>query len=156
AFLSTATDTVSTADGNGSFGGDAYRRSVASGSTQLVSVNRDGTASANAPTYGPLGISDDGTVIIFSSYASDLTAVPDTNGTLDVFTRSFATNTTMLVDVNAAGTAPASGNTTTYNLSGNGSRAIYATGATDTVATPDTNGSFDVILRDLSLSTTTL
>ena len=63
AFLSTATDTVSTADGNGSFGGDAYRRSVASGSTQLVSVNRDGTASANAPTYGPLGISDDGTVV---------------------------------------------------------------------------------------------
>src|SRR6185436_5470571 len=52
----------------------------------------------------PVCTSTDGRYIAFVSFASDLTATPDTNNVTDVFVRDRVAKTTKLVTANAAGT----------------------------------------------------
>ena len=90
----------------------------------------------------------------FESDASDLVAT-DTNGEFDVFVRDLKTGTTTLVSVNRAGTN--SGNSLSSNpvLSADGRFVAFRSQASDLVAT-DTNGEFDIFVRDLKTGTTTL
>jgi hypothetical protein len=63
--------------------GDVFVRNLATGAIQLVSLNTDGTSSANRTSGRPL-ISTSGNVVLFHSSASDI-HVPDVNGHEDVF-----------------------------------------------------------------------
>ncbi|MFD2328666.1 S-layer homology domain-containing protein [Cohnella sp. GCM10020058] len=79
-FLSDAADLVA-GDGNGK--PDLFVYDAALGSLALVSRTPSGQA-GNGETSGG-EISDDGSLIVFTSYASDLTGGADTNGKPDVF-----------------------------------------------------------------------
>src|SRR5690606_26904619 len=64
-------DSLLAADGNAH--SDVYRRHLASGTTDLVSVNSGGAAAANGASQGP-SISDDGRWVAFASRATDIIA----------------------------------------------------------------------------------
>jgi Tol biopolymer transport system component len=89
AFMSQSSDLVMT-DTNAGFPtldgqGDVFVRDLQTGTTTLVSVNREGTDSGNVGSEW-LSLSADGRFVAFQSSASDLVAT-DTNGTIDVFVR---------------------------------------------------------------------
>src|SRR5262249_16321825 len=104
-FNSNASDLTPVNDTNGT--GDVFLRDLQTGTTSLVSVNRDGTQSGNNMSYtlpedatGYL-TSGDGRFVVFTSRATDLTATADTNGAFDdVFVRDMQTRVTTLVSIN--------------------------------------------------------
>jgi hypothetical protein len=122
--------------------------------TQMVSVNRFGTGSGNGSSFEE-AISPDGRFVAFSSFASDLTADDDINGTLDAFVRDLQTGTTTLVSVNRFGTGSGNGSSTLTAISAGGRFATFQSDASDLTAN-DTNGTSDVFVRDLQMGTTTL
>ena len=90
----------------------------------------------------------------FLSGASDLEA-NDTNGQQDVFVRDLQTGTTVLASINRAGTNGGNGRTGTPLLSANGRFVAFASLSSDLVVN-DTNGTWDIFMRDLQIGTTTL
>jgi Tol biopolymer transport system component len=109
AFQSSATDLVAAFDTNG-HSNDVFVRDLQLGTTTLVSVNRVGTGSGNDFSVAPW-ITPDGRFVAFSSSATDLVAVFDTNGLggIDLFVRDLQLGTTTLVTVNRFGTASGNG-----------------------------------------------
>src|SRR5436853_1801694 len=91
------------------------------GKTKLVSFNSDGTGTGNASSdYGNSGsgainpaISADGRYVAFSSLATNLVKVSDTNERNDIFVRDVVSGTTSLVSVNNSGKA--TGNDSSYS-----------------------------------------
>jgi Tol biopolymer transport system component len=82
---------------------DVFIRDMQTGTTRLVSVNKDGTGGGNGASSEPR-VSADGRYVAFSSLATDLIAV-DANGVgSDVFVRDMQTGTTTLVTANTGGT----------------------------------------------------
>lgn len=121
--------------------------------TQLVSINRAGTNSGNQASSGG-SFSADGRFLAFGSDASDL-APNDTNGMADVFFRDLQTGTTTLVSVNRGGSASGNGASFSPVLSADGRFMAFGSHASDLVA-HDTNGKFDVFVRDLQTGVTIL
>ncbi len=124
------------------------------GSTERVSVATDGTQ-GNDESYLP-SISADGRFVAFESRASNL--VPgDTNSYVDVFVRDRQLGTTERVSVATGG---AQANASSFwpdwvmpSISDDGRFVAFASVALGLVA-GDTNGSYDVFVRDRQLGTT--
>ena len=150
-------------DGNDLAEGDVYLRDLQLGTTTLVSMNRDGTASGNHGS-SPLAFSANGQFLAFDSDASDL-AANDANGQDDLFVRDLVHGTTALASVNLAGTGSGNGKLLFSEgdissirpplLSADGRFVVFESQADDLVAN-DTNGTRDVFVRDLVGGTTTL
>jgi Tol biopolymer transport system component len=83
AFVSDAADLAAN-DSNGAR--DVFLRDLQAGTTTLASVNATGGDSGNNLSYAPF-ISQDGSLVAFTSGAADLTSLPDTNNQADVFIR---------------------------------------------------------------------
>jgi Tol biopolymer transport system component len=120
----------------------------------LVSFNSAGTNSGNAGLSSPFSISPDGRFVLFQSDANNL-VTNDTNSHTDVFVRDLQTGSTVLVSVNNAGTSSGNGRSTGAVISSDGRFVAFSSSANDLVPN-DTNGTFDVFVRDLQLGTTTL
>lgn len=120
---------------------------------QAVTVTPDGSLSSHGGTEPT--ISSNGTVIAFTSFATDLVALPDFNGMQDVFARNLTSQTTALVSVNQAGTAAGNGHSYNGRISADGRYVAFLSSASDLVAN-DTNNAIDVFLRDLQAGTTIL
>jgi Tol biopolymer transport system component len=152
AFSSWADDLVAT-DTNGKQ--DIFVRDLQSGTTNLVSVNKDGTSSGNGNSWNPV-ITPDGRFVAFTSFASDLVATTDTNGERDIYVRDLQSGTTTLVSVNKDGTDAGTCAGFCYScfpmISPDGRFVVFYSGADDLVAT-DTNGTSDVFVRDLQHGT---
>ncbi|MER3395467.1 MAG: hypothetical protein C4319_01570 [Acidimicrobiia bacterium] len=113
------------------------------GTTVRVSVDSSGTQ-ANDHSRQP-AISGNGRYVAFTSAASNL--VPgDTNGVEDVFVKDMQTNITERVSVNSAGDEAifASGSP---KISYDGRYVVFASFANN-LAPGDTNGTWDVFVRD--------
>lgn len=157
AFASRASDLV-TNDTNGVI--DVFVRDLTTGTTTLVSANREGTDSGNEDSTSPV-ISADGTRVVFSSFASDLSFAgglgpEDTNGVSDIYVRDLITEKTALVTVNDSGTDSGSiGTSGRLAISADGTRVLFASFANDLVPNDD-NGFEDVYVRDLTTGTTVL
>jgi len=122
------------------------------GTTTLVSVSSDGKP-GNHVSSAP-AISADGRFVAFMSIASNL--VPeDTNGKWDVFIRDLEKKSTTLVSVSTTGVIGNydSGDVYEIAISGNGRYVAFKSGATNLVA-GDTNGHFDIFVRDVWAMTT--
>lgn len=148
AFQSNATNLVNS-DGNAAT--DVFVRDRLSGITTIESVS-SGALEGNDRSYEP-SLSDDGGTIAFSSDATDLVA-GDTNGNTDVFVRNRLSGTIVKASVDSGGT-PSTGGSLMPELSGNGKVVAFLAVADDLVAS-DTNGVFDVIVRDLDAGVTEL
>ncbi len=121
------------------------------GATVLVSADTRGRP-ADRHAWLP-DISADGGYVVFSSH-SKLLVEPDLNGIKrDVFLRDMATGTTEFVDVLADGHNPWSGGSL-GGVSGDGRLVVFRSLAGNLVP-GDSNGKFDIFVRDRSTGATT-
>jgi Tol biopolymer transport system component len=146
AFVSHATNLVASDANNAD---DIFLRDRKTGTTELVSVSTTGVA-ANLSSARP-AISGNGRYIAFESFASTLS---DVDGSpLDVFRHDRVTGETVLVSVDGGG-GGANDDSGAPSISANGNLIAFESLATDLVA-DDTNGHYDVFVRDLKAGTTT-
>jgi Tol biopolymer transport system component len=132
---------------------DVFLRDVQAGTTTLISVNNAGTDSGNASSQEAT-MSRDGRYVVFSSNASDLVA-NDTNNASDVFLRDVQTGVTTLVSINGSNTGSGNAGSFSPAVSDDGRYVVFISLASDLAGT-DTNGVYDVYLRDLQAGITTL
>ena len=128
---------------------DAFVRDRQLGTTERVSVDSSGLE-GNGPSSYP-SLSADGRFVAFASEATNL--VPgDTNGSGDIFVRDRELGTTELVSVNSSGIH---GNHVSGfpSISADGRYVVFESRATNLVP-GDTNGTYDVFIRDRQLGTT--
>ncbi len=119
----------------------------------LVSVNSAGTGSGNGASgdFGQYKVTPDGRYVLFSSRATNLSPL-DTIAGDDIYVRDLQTQTTVLVSVNAAGTAAGNGISRFGLISANGRYVAFTSSSSNLVApTPGPSG---VFLRDLQTATT--
>lgn len=148
AFDSSATNLVTGDDTNGTL--DVFVHDRATGTTTLVSESAEGGSTGDGGSFEP-AISRDGRFVAFTSDATDLTAGA-VSGARDVFVRNLETGRTRLVSRTSEG-APAGGGANGPAISADGR---YVTFATLAAAVPDdTNGDFDVFVRDRAEASTT-
>jgi hypothetical protein len=146
AFESLASNLV-TGDTNGTW--DVFVHDLQTGTTERVSLGSNGAQAAGG-SYWP-AISSDGRYVAFQSYAANLVS-GDTNGFADVFVRDRTNGTTERANVSTGG---AQANNTTFapSISADGRYVGIFSLASNLVAN-DTNGSYDVFLRDRTNGTT--
>ena len=146
--FTSAADNLVPGDTNDALDVFVYDRS--SSTVTRVSVAGDGSQ-ANGDSRSA-SIDDSGTVVAFTSAATNL--VPgDGNGRTDVFVRTLGQNpSTRLVSVAAGGGGPGNGPSDEASLSANGTQVAFSSDASDLVAS-DTNGKSDVFLADLTADT---
>lgn len=135
-FESNAGDLVA-GDTNGAF--DIFLKDTHSGMTWRVSTDSN-SAQANGGNLRPV-ISFDGRYLAYDSLASNL-VVGDTNGSKDILVKDMANSVTVRVSTDSSGIQ---GNNSSVfpEISGDGSCVVFASLATNLVAT-DTNNIFDV------------
>ena len=142
AFMSASNNLVP-GDTNGHW--DVFARDRVNATTQMVSVDPSGAGgNANSGDYG-LSISQDGRYVAFMSRATNLIA-GGTNGANQVFLRDLQNRTTELVSV-ASGGAQGDGHSEYPVLSSDVRYVAFTSFATNLV-TGDTNGAWDVFVRD--------
>ena len=128
-------------------GNNVYVRDRATGTTELVPVRSTSTSGFQPQP----SLSADSRYVAFASDAADL--VPgDTNGVSDIFIYDRNTAATRRVSIANNG-AEARGASTEPDISANGRYVSFDSGAPNLVF-GDTNGNFDVFLRDLVAATT--
>lgn len=160
AFESEATDLVpGFVDGNAAGLKDVFVRDLTAGTTTLVSINSAGTASGNGESGIP-AISEDGSHVAYQSAATNLTALADTNGALDLLVRDLGSGTTFLATVNSAGTAAGNFGFVGWTFPGlpmsTDAKRIVFTSLSNNLVANDTNAALDVFVRDLTAGSTTL
>lgn len=135
---------LTTNDTNSPTISDIFARNLVAGTTTLVSANGAGTGSGNAQA-GEGAISKDGKVVAFLSLASDLLP-SDTNNQPDVYARDLQTNTLELLTVNGMGVS-GGGFSNALAINADGRFVAFQSQANDLVPN-DTNGNFDIFVRD--------
>ncbi len=130
---------------------DVFVRDRVSGKTFRASVDANG-GNANGSSFWA-SISADGRFVAFVSDASDL-VVGDTNHVRDIFVRDLLTRATELVSV-ASDETLANSDSATPSISADGHAVAFMSFASNLVAN-DTNGHFDVFVRDRTAGTTVL
>lgn len=128
---------------------DVYLRDRWAATTERISVSSS-EVGANAASGFP-AISDDGRMVVFQSYATNLGGT-DVLDHPDVFVRDRVAGTTTRVSVTTSGGELASGSGGAA-ISGNGRYVAFDTSAAGVVA-GDTNAKSDIFVRDLTTGTT--
>jgi Tol biopolymer transport system component len=146
AFYSWASNLV-TGDSNNA--PDVFRRHLASGAVERVSLTSAG-GQAGGASYSP-AISGDGQRIAFHSVAADLVG-DDINNAPDVFVRDLAAATTRRVSQHSNGTG-GNGSSQSAAISADGSQVAFRSYATNLVD-GDTNGVLDVFVHNLGSGAT--
>lgn len=146
-FASPATNLVP-GDTNGV--ADAFVKDLLTGSIARASLG-PGNAEGDAASNGKTSVSADGRYASFSSNATNLVGT-DVNGFEDVFVRDLAAGTTELASVSTGGTQ-ANGTSLPCTISADGRYVVFHSNASNLVA-GDTNGKYDVFLRDRQNGTT--
>ena len=123
----------------------------ATGGLERVSLTSSG-AEPTGDSQHP-ALSDDGRMVAFQSFASNL-AAGDSNGTWDVFVTDRVTRLTTIVSAAANGTI-GNGASVQPSISGDGTRVAFASSASNLVPS-DTNGVQDVFVRNLQTGTVRL
>jgi Tol biopolymer transport system component len=134
---------------------DIFLRDRQTGTTEIVSLSTQGQQ-GNGTSFGSkAAITPDGRYVAFSSQASNF-AANDTNGTWDVFVRDRVAGTTERVSVSTTGVQgndESGGESYVLAISADG-RYVCFTALASTLVLGDTNGVYDVFVRDRLLGTT--
>lgn len=159
AFTSQATDLTDFPDTNEV--ADVFLWDRASGIITLVTVNAAGNAAVSwpagrVPGGAGLGVVTDDGVVAFSSDTPEL-VVGDTNDDFDVFVFDIRTGMMELISMGASGLAPGNGASAVADLSRDGSRVAFISGARDLVEGVEyESASWFALVRDRTAATTTL
>lgn len=147
-FESYASNLVS-GDTNGK--ADIFVKDLQTGSTTRVSTNSSGTQATDDSSYST--ISADGRYVAFQSRATNLVS-NDTNGSEDIFVKDLQTGVTTRVSTSSSGIQADSMWAMSPSISADGRYVAFCSGATNLVD-DDTNGEFDVFVKDLQTGATT-
>jgi Tol biopolymer transport system component len=150
AFVSVATNLVS-GDTNGF--GDIFVRDAWTGTTQRVSVTSFGLQANGGSQMATL--SGDGRFVAFLSYAANLAPPGAPPGLAQIYVHDRLLGTTECASVSSTGQPGDRQAFFEPALSADGRYVAFSSSATNLVP-GDTNGSFDVFVRDLVLGTTAL
>lgn len=125
---------------------DVFVRDTAAGRTYLVSLAGD-SSQANGTNRDP-SISDDGTLVAFASWATNLVS-GDANNAPDIFVRNWRGGQTWLVSGPSSLTV-GNGRSSLPEISGDGRFVAFGSEATNLVRQPirDSNGFKDIFARD--------
>ena len=127
---------------------------LAAGTTVRVSVGASGQQ-GNSVSFSP-SLSGDGRYVAFQSVASNLVANDSNGAGLDVFVRDRQAGTTTLASVRVGDTSgDREADVDGTFISRSGRYVVFGSNATDLVPN-DTNGDYDVFVRDLVARTTRL
>jgi len=148
AFASAASNLVD-GDTNGRI--DIFVRDRMGAQTTRVNLGPGGVQ-AEIGDSGYPAISAEGRYVAFQSLASNL-VYDDTNGAEDIFVRDRQTSTTSRASLTNAN-SQAEGHSMTLSISADGRFVAFASSAANLVS-GDTNGMFDIFVRDRIGSTTT-
>ena len=130
---------------------DVFVRDLSTGTTHRVSVSSAGAQTNDTGDSFDASISGNGRFVAFTSWAWNL--VPnDTNGYRDVFVRDRSSGTTRRVSVSSAG-AQGKGQSDWASISQDGRFVAFSSDASNLVS-HDTNGWYDMFVRDRSKGTT--
>ena len=131
--------------------GDVFVYDMETKTCELVSVGINGIeanqASGEEWAVRGLSISDDGNLVAFNSWASNLVDGDTQFDSLDVFVRELSTQVTTRISVGLDG-AEANGSSWSPIISGDGSRVVFISRAGN-LDENDGNGAADVFLYDL-------
>jgi uncharacterized delta-60 repeat protein len=139
-FHSDATN-LSAADTNANF--DVYLKDTTTGITTLVSSSASGIVGNGLSWYG--SISADGNFVAFESDSTNL--VSDSNFSTDIFVKNITTGAIQRVSTSSTG-LESNGLSQNVSFSADGRYVVFESAASNLVAN-DTNGSFDVFVKDL-------
>jgi Tol biopolymer transport system component len=151
AFTSSSRNLVDTPVGGN---GDVFIRDLTTSTTRLVSINRDGNHGGNRES-DIVGLSADGSVVLFRSQATDLVAGIDNNDEEDIFVRDMRSSVTSLVSINRSGDGTASMMSFDATISADGHKVAFVSHSNNIIPF-DGNDNSDVFVRDLARATTTL
>ncbi|MBN1629532.1 MAG: cell wall-binding repeat-containing protein [Thermoleophilia bacterium] len=148
-FGSTSTNLVA-GDTNGR--ADIFIHDRYTGATGIVSLTAGGAQGNHDSGIGGMSVSADGRYVAFCSFASNL-VTGDTNGQPDVFVRDLVANTTERVSVDNGGNQVDYGGAHP-SISSDG-RYVAFDSPSSGLWLGDTNGKWDVFVRDRVANTTT-
>ncbi|MFM6038282.1 MAG: DUF4347 domain-containing protein [Sphaerospermopsis kisseleviana] len=146
-FTSEASNLVS-GDTNGSW--YIFLKDLTTNTITRISTSSTSTQ-GNSDSYHA-AMSTDGHYVVFTSDATNL-VIGDTNNTNDVFVKDLTSNTITRVSTNASGIQ---GNSDSGRaaISADGRYVVFQSNATNLVS-GDTNGSYDIFVKDLTTNTIT-
>jgi len=134
------------------FSSDVFLHDNVTGATTRLSLDSTGVE-GDYGSYGAV-ISADGTKAAFFSDADNLDLVtPDTNFSADVFTHDLATGTTERLSLDSSG-IEGNNYSDMPSVSSDGRYVVFESAA-DNLVPDDTNGTWDVFVRDTATGTTT-
>jgi hypothetical protein len=132
-FVSRAANLVTGISGTGTY--NIYRRDLAQGRTELVSVNPAGTQAGDLDSFAGLkgsGMSRDGRLITFASAATNLTTEFPGNVFGEVYVRDMTNGITIALTLNSTATALSTNNGRfSPRISANGRAVVFESDATD-------------------------
>ena len=143
---------VLTAIGALTLAGAAATPGIAEAGSKTVLISKSSGGDVGNGESGEPRASRTGRFIAFESESSNL-VVDDTNGTRDCFVRDLNSGTIERVNVTSAGAQSVGSRCLGPVLSADGRYVAFAFSATDLVPN-DTNGTWDIFLRDRQLGTT--
>lgn len=138
-----------------------YVRDRTSGTTALASASGNGAAANQDVDQQDVNnvqfaISGDGRYVVFASAASNLTTADGDTGK-DVFRKDMTTGAVTLVSVGPAGAKANAAVSGDPDVSADGSRVSFGSGAATNLFGADGNGTIsDIVVRDIAAGTTTL
>jgi len=131
--------------------GGVFVRDLQNGTNELVHVSSSGEQGIGG-SGEPEAMSPNGRYVLLSSYATNL--VPgDTNSSADIFLRDRTAGTTERIDVSNSEEQADKGSSGYASLSDDGRFVAFESGSTNLVP-GDTNGVFDIFVRDRQAGTT--
>ncbi len=128
---------------------DAYVRDRVTGTTELISINSDGSLGTPNKSASGVSISANGRYVAFASNSADVVD-GDTNGVVDIFVRDRATNTTQRVSIASDGTQANESSDSAFRaavISANGRYIVFGSSASNLVPN-DSNGKRDLFVHD--------
>ena len=124
---------------------DAFIKDLETG--EIIRVTTDsGDKEARSGGFA-VGMSADGTKVLFDSLSADLIA-NDTNGVRDSFVKNTITDEVIRVTSSKDGTE-SNGNSEGYAISADGTKVLFDSSA-DNLVGGDTNRAFDIFVKDLT------
>ena len=137
---------------SGAPGGQVFVRDLGAGTTTIASTTSSGAPSTMGHFFRP-AVSGDGRYVAF--YSGDALVLADTNGMPDTYVRDLLSQTTERVSLGSAGNQlPQGSNLADAPAISADGRFVAFASIDATVVPGDTNGAFDVFVRDRQAGTT--